>query len=161
MIILSIDPGTDKTGTVVVDTSSFPPKILDRSIQENKDLLLNIRVGKYDYCDQLVSEDFQCLGKPVGKTTFISCRWSGRFIEAWESRTLKPHDLIYRTEVKYKLCKSTRVKDKDIRKAILDLYGVNPIGTKKNPGPLYGVTSHATSALAVAIAHVIKANGNR
>jgi hypothetical protein len=50
-----------------------------------------------------------------------------------------------------------RAKDPNIRQALLDIFpgtggGATPqIGTKAKPGPLYGVTSHAWSALAVAI----------
>jgi len=55
------------------------------------------------------------------------------------------------------LCKNNRAKDANIRQALLDRFpatggGKAPqIGTKKQPGPLYGVTSHLWSALAVAV----------
>ena len=55
------------------------------------------------------------------------------------------------------LCKNNRAKDGNVRQAILDRYpatggGKNPqVGTKKAPGPLYGVSGHAWQALAVAI----------
>jgi hypothetical protein len=42
-----------------------------------------------------------------------------------------------------------RAKDQNIRQALIDRLG--PPGTKKNPGPTYGVTSHMWSALAVAV----------
>ena len=55
------------------------------------------------------------------------------------------------------LCHDSRAKDTNIRQALLDLFpraggGATPqVGTKGKPGPLYGVSSHAWPALAVAI----------
>jgi len=56
---------------------------------------------------------------------------------------------VYRKEVKIYLCGSMKAKDPNIRQALIDRLG-DP-GTKKNPGPTYGVKSHAWSALAVAV----------
>jgi len=42
-----------------------------------------------------------------------------------------------------------RAKDANIRQALLDLIG--PQGTKKTPGPTYGIKSHTWAALAVAV----------
>ena len=64
---------------------------------------------------------------------------------------------IYRMDVKMYLCNNTRAKDGNIRQAIIDRYPANgggktpQIGTKKHPGPLYGVSKDVWSALAVAI----------
>ena len=51
------------------------------------------------------------------------------------------------------LCKNNRAKDKNIRQALIDRFGPGKaaIGTKKAPGPLYGLKSHLWSALAVAV----------
>jgi hypothetical protein len=58
-------------------------------------------------------------------------------------------ELVFRRDVKLHLCGSARAKDPNIRQALLDRFG--PVGTKKAPGPLYGVKSHIWSALAVAV----------
>jgi len=42
-----------------------------------------------------------------------------------------------------------KAKDANIRQALIDKLG--PVGTKKSPGPLWGVKSHIWSALAVAV----------
>jgi hypothetical protein len=59
---------------------------------------------------------------------------------------------VYRRDVKLHICGSQRAKDANIRQALIDCYGgkVEAIGKKKAPGPLYGISSHAWSALAVA-----------
>ena len=56
------------------------------------------------------------------------------------------------------LCQSRRAKKPEVRAAIIDLYpadggGKRPaIGTKAEPGQLYGVAEHAWDALAVVLA---------
>ena len=57
------------------------------------------------------------------------------------------------------LCGTPRAKDTNIRQRVIDIFpatggGKTPqIGTKKEPGPLYGVTSHCISALAVGLTY--------
>jgi len=86
-------------------------------------------------------------GMPVGREVFETVRWIGRFQQAWH----KPEEvrLIYRRDVKLHLCGSMRAKDPHVWQALIDKLG--PVGTKASPGPLYGVKSHARSALAVAV----------
>ena len=66
---------------------------------------------------------------------------------------------VYRSEVKMKLCHSMRAKDGNIRQAIIDRYpatgggAIPQIGTKNQPGPLYGISKDLWSALAVAITY--------
>ena len=91
-------------------------------------------------------------GMPVGEETFNTCVWIGRFVQA--AMPIEA-DLIPLLDVKMALCHDSRAKDANIRRAILDLYpatgcGKTPqVGTKKKPGPLYGVKSHSWAALAV------------
>ncbi|MNY62967.1 hypothetical protein D3C86_1998680 [compost metagenome] len=66
--------------------------------------------------------------------------------------------------MKLHLCKTPRAKDANVRQALLDMFprtggGKTPqIGTKAQPGPLFGVSSHAWAALGVAVtaAHQIR-----
>jgi hypothetical protein len=91
----------------------------------------------------------------VGKEVFETVRWIGRFQQAY--RNPETVMLIYRRDVKLHLCNSAKAKDQNVRQALIDLFaptgaGKTPqIGTKARPGPLYGVSGHAWSALAVAI----------
>lgn len=57
--------------------------------------------------------------------------------------------LIPRRDVKLHLCASPRAKDANIRQALIDRFGL--VGTKKFPGPLFGIASHRWAALAVAV----------
>lgn len=55
--------------------------------------------------------------------------------------------------MKLHLCSDMRAKDSNIWQALLDRFGGKSaaVGLKKTPGPLYGITSHARAALALAI----------
>jgi len=99
---------------------------------------------------------------PVGKDVFETCVWSGRFIQVAVDAGHKVPELIYRKEVKMHLCGSMRAKDSNIRQAILDLFdpsggGKTPqVGTKKEPGPLFGVSKDVWAALGVALTYAEK-----
>lgn len=96
-------------------------------------------------------EVVESFGMPVGREVFQTCEWIGRFREALG----REFDLrLGRKDVKRHLCGSLRAKDSNVRAALLDRYGGSrrvACGTKKQPGPLYGVKSHCWSALAVAV----------
>jgi hypothetical protein len=59
--------------------------------------------------------------------------------------------------VKLHLCGTNKAKDANVRQALLDMFprtgggAVPQVGTKKEPGPLYGISTHAWPALGVAI----------
>ena len=55
---------------------------------------------------------------------------------------------LFRKDIKIHLCGTMKAKDANIRQALIDKHG--KVGTAKNKGPLYGISSHLWSALAVA-----------
>jgi hypothetical protein len=79
----------------------------------------------------------------VGQEVFRTVFQIGRM-----QQQLGPVRLIPRRDVKLTLCGSARAKDTNIRQALIDAIG--EVGTKKNPGPLYGVAGHYWAALGVA-----------
>lgn len=141
--ILAIDPGTEQSGWCVF-TNGF---IFGCGIQSNADLLDRLLHECGDLYDILAIEMIASYGMPVGAEVFATCRWVGRFQQAW--RDPEAVRLIYRKDVKMHLCGTPRAKDGNIRQALIDKLG--PAGTKKVPGPTYGVKSHAWAALAVAV----------
>lgn len=138
--ILAIDPGTTESGWCVFKQG----KVLASGVASNDDVLDMISGG---LGDEMAIEMVASYGMAVGKEVFETVLWIGRFQQA--RRTPEAVRLIYRKDVKMHLCGSTRAKDANVRQALIDLIG--PRGTKKNPGPTYGVTSHAWAALAVAV----------
>jgi len=127
--ILGIDPGNVQSAYVVWDTNV--DAIFEKGILENDRLLEKIVVDLSCFCDKIVCEMIACYGMPVGKTTFDTCVWVGRFTN--------PDDvLVYRKDIMLHFCHSARGKDSNIRQALIDRFGAP--GTKKAPGKLYGVS---------------------
>lgn len=142
--VLAIDPGTTDSQCLVWDGS----RVLSHDFLPNdKALDLIAGFGGSRACIEMVAS----YGMAVGKETFETVYWIGRFDERLRANGIVPERLV-RLEVKLHLCHNSRAKDANIRQAILDRFGgKSAIGTKKQPGPLYGVTSHAWAALALAI----------
>lgn len=128
--------------------------------------------------DDVFVETIEARGHIVGNSTIRTCIWVGVFKEAWDntsegmerysgvtrSRTM----LISRGDEKTVLCGGSTVEnpvtgrrkgvtDANVRAAVIARFpatggGKTPqVGVKKKPGPLFGMKSHAWSALAVAI----------
>lgn len=140
--ILAIDPGTTESGFVVL----LDGQVRTSGVLTNDGMLQLLP----EYAEQnytLAIEMIASYGMPVGREVFETCVWIGRFMQAWR----KPDavQLVYRKDVKSLLCGSAKAKDANIRQALLDMVG--PQGTKKAPGPTYGVKSHAWAALGVAV----------
>jgi hypothetical protein len=143
-MILAIDPGTTESGWATLTTEG---KILCHGVEPNDKLLADLFLYN-DHTDYaLAIEMVASYGMPVGREVFETCVWIGRFVQRW--RAPEEVRLVYRRDVKLHLCGSPKAKDANIRQALIDRFG--PIGTKKDPGPLYGVKSHAWAALAVAV----------
>lgn len=149
-MILAIDPGTTQSAWCEFDGL----RVIDCDIQENSVVLTKLRdyAGNYRIAIEMIAS----YGMPVGKEVFETVLWIGRFVEAC-SRVSVQAELVYRKDVKLHLCNSARAKDPNVRQALIDRFeplggGKTPqIGTSKQPGPLYGVSSHVWAALAVAV----------
>lgn len=140
MRILSLDPGTSQTAFLVWDKG-----IVEFGILPNEEMLSRIKENNFGGAELCAIEWIASYGMPVGKEVFETCLFIGRMIE----RVRMPYKLIYRKDVKMFLCGTMRAKDANVRQALIDLVGVQ--GTKKNPGPTFGITSHTWSALAIAL----------
>jgi len=147
---LCIDPGTTDSGIVVYDGE----KVLEVYSSVYNDRVLNLcRSTKTCKVDMVLIEMVACNGMPVGKEIFETCVWIGRFMQ----EATVPVKRVFRKDIKMQLCNSMRAKDGNIRQALLDRFpktggGKTPqVGVKKQPGPLFGVSSHAWSALAIGV----------
>jgi hypothetical protein len=144
--LLAIDPGTTESGWVVLEDG----KVVSSGVTPNQDMLLALQFPHAG--DACAIEMIASYGMAVGREVFETCCWIGRFEQAWFSRTGHYPARVFRQQVKLHLCGSARAKDANIRQALLDLIG--PQGTKKAPGPTYGIKSHAWAALAVGATHL-------
>ena len=175
--IIAIDPGTTHSAVLVWENgivdcdSDFIPNNEVVNFIERKERFSpygtyiddNGEEGDWDSFDEneshkLVIEGIQSYGAPVGKETFETCLWIGRFAQRWIDVHNQPFHLIYRPAIKAIVCGTTQSTDADVRASLLRLFpatggGATPqVGTKAQPGPLYAISGHLWSALAVAVA---------
>jgi len=150
--IIAIDPGTDRSAVVTIDIDGeVNGQILDNHVLEK---WLRDFHHKKDWC--CVIEMIACYGQRVGREVFETCVVIGRYLSAWETRTIAEPARLVRRDVKMELCSTNRANDADIRAALIDLYGPGKdkaIGKKASPGPLYGFRKDMWAALAVAVTY--------
>ena len=145
MIILAIDPGPVKSAWVRLDSG----KVRESAHEDNAEVLKLLRGATPALGQILAVEMIACYGMPVGAEVFETCVWTGRFMEAWIQQTALPVTRVPRIKIKTHLCNSARAKDGNVRQALIDRLGAP--GTKKDPGPTYGVSGDVWAALAVGV----------
>lgn len=150
MKVLAIDPGNELSAWCLLEDNAP----IRSAKEKNEDVLERLRAGGWGGTDfPLAVEMIASYGMPVGREVFETCLWIGRFVEAWAARGGQ-YQLVYRRDVKLFHCESVRATDANIRAALIDRFGPGKqkaIGTKKEPGPLYGLKGDEWSALAVAL----------
>lgn len=147
---MSIDPGTTKTAYMVYHPMSSTWSRFGKV--PNAQVLAEILAVRPEL---VVCEDMQSMGRPVGNEVFATVRFTGRIQQICFNEEI-PFHLIKRTTIKKFLCpKVFRSKDKDVRAALIRIYGEQ--GSKSDPGPTYGIANDVWSALA--IAHVFTHSG--
>ncbi len=154
-VIIGLDPGPYRSALVVYDGSRICEHCQAHNLNIVEWLIVHGAdrtyhggtVGDGDTAT-LVIEQIAAMGMAVGAEVFMTAHWDGRFTQAWT----QPVEHLKRHEIKMHLCGSMRAKDPNIRAALIDKFGGAEwaIGTKKAPGPLYGLHGDAWSALAVA-----------
>ncbi|MFH0982808.1 MAG: hypothetical protein V2A79_14895 [Planctomycetota bacterium] len=149
--IWGIDPGTTESAGVLYDPEAHRIEWHFTGIWPNADLL---NADWPDIRATMAIEKIVSYGMSVGQETFDTCVFIGRLVERWRylnKWALSPI-LIPRKEIVIALCGTAKAKDPNVRRVLLDLFGGDKaVGTKKAPGPLYGIKTHLWSALAVAV----------
>jgi hypothetical protein len=149
MIILAIDPGSEKSAWLIYDSEKR--NIEFASMLDNQQIADSLENTQPESgFNVLVIECVESFGMPVGKSVFETCYWVGRFMQAYKGNV----ERVYRSQVKMHLCNSMRAKDSNIRQALIDKFGGSrelATGTKKNQKVLYGISKDLWSALALAI----------
>ena len=147
--ILAIDPGNTHSGVAIIQMPGFGLEWFAKL--QNEDVYKEAH--RYDF-DEIAIEMVACYGMPVGKTTFDTCLWIGRFIEQFKGHKIS---FVFRKDEKIYLCEDSRAKDSNIRQALINRYAKhdfkNGKGTKKTPDTFYGVSNDVWSAIAVGVTH--------
>lgn len=147
MTIYAIDPGPTHSGFVAfsLDTNSV--------IGSEVAIANAVALDWFRKADPqhfiFACESIEALYAHVGKETVRTIRFCGAIEEAVTSRGGSIH-MLSPQEVKKHVCGTASAKDPAVRQALIDKLGAP--GTKKAPGPTYGVSKHAWRALAVAYA---------
>ncbi len=148
--LLAIDPGPEMSQWLVYDLRERRPTAW---AHESNELVLR-RLDSIS-ANRMAIESVESFGMAVGKETFETAYWVGRFDERWRnmhSRSIPVR--VFRSTVKSHLCHSQKATDTNVRRALIDLHGPTEavvVGRKTCPGVLYGISKHAWSALAVAV----------
>lgn len=159
MRLLAIDPGSALTGYVLYDVDARA--LVLRGKCSNEDLVAMIRRAEFSSALMLAIEHAQSFGAKVWNQVFDATLWGGRFVEAWDSVTSgRPHALVFRRDVKLHVTGSPKAKDQQVRQCLLEQWGGKDVavGTKKQPGPLFGVTADMWAALAIAVYAAYRVN---
>lgn len=147
-MILAIDVGTTETGYCLIEKETYKPLKFGKI--SNEELLKIVKEEKYD---ELVYEEFQSYGMPIGISTITSITWNGRYIQSALDRGKKVN-FVYRKEEKINLCGSMKAKDSNIRQALIDRFG--NVGVKANKGFFYGFKKDIWAAFAVGCTYLDK-----
>jgi hypothetical protein len=141
MRIFAIDPGTSESAYVVWDGE----QVRERGYLPNEVIRRQL-INREVVYDLLAIERVQFYGKG-GNELRDTIEWVGRFDADQSCR------LIIRAQIRAHLCGTTKSGDAELRAAILDRFGgrAAAVGTKKEPGPLYGISKHEWAALGVAL----------
>jgi hypothetical protein len=140
--VIGIDPGPEQSAFVMFDGKT----VTAHGILPNKELEAQPTLWKqkHIFCEMIAS-----YGMAVGASVFETCVWIGRFMSQAFSSSGRDLHRVFRKDIKLHLCNSPRAKDGNVRQALIDRLG--PQGTKKAPGPTFGIKSHEWAALAVAV----------
>lgn len=137
--ILAIDPGTTESAFLVWENG-----LLEGGMLPNPELRYRLLENAFGGATLCAIEMVESFGMAVGKETFETVYWIGRFTECARMPVVR----VYRKWVKLDLCGTNRAKDANVSAALRDIYGQK--GTAKRPGGTFGVSGHLWQALGVA-----------
>lgn len=154
-LVVGIDPGPETSGVVVYDLLA---KVL---ISSDSAMDFETLRSLLDHMprDQGVVACERTSAGPASGEVVLTTEVVGRIAEMCHVRKLDC-TLYYRREVLQALaCSGGGSKDSQVRNALIEMHGMvkaAAVGTKKAPGPLYGIATHAWQALGVAVTHSIR-----
>lgn len=154
MLILGIDPGEKSSGVVLFDRREN--RVLWSREMSVEKLECDLRLGWSQKPDAIVCENIVPMGVPFSSNLRATCRHIDRLEYIAEISRI-PWAFITRNQVKVALCGRCKgVKDANVSCAVQERFGGRKAarGTKKEPGPLYGVSGHCWQALAALLARL-------
>jgi len=154
VIIIGIDPGTNSSGVVRYDTADKRVTLAHKALGADGVLQLIHNQAQAGH-GHIAIERVQAQGQ-AGGDLFRTIELTGRLWQQAECSEI-PYTLMYRRQVLRFLDVLGQHGNRDVlvRARLIEMFGGtrrSACGLKASPGPCYGVSSHAWSALAVALA---------
>lgn len=152
-MILAIDPGPARCGVVLYDPGERRVE-LAHGAMDVEEVLAGLNVWRLaGHGMVLAIERVQSQGQSGAdllETAVVVGRLYQRALDAW----WRDVRLVPRRVVCRHLDVSGGSKDAQVRQRLIEMHGgttAAAVGTKRAPGPLYGVSSHAWQALGLAV----------
>lgn len=153
MIVLGLDPGPTNCGAVIYDTEAREVLESHKSITTSAALALIYEVSSQFALDLVAIERMQSYG--IAGSSLLRTAEVGGMLHHCASAMSCDVVWLYRREVLRGLDVTGKGnRDSLVRQRLIEIHGgdrASAVGTKAKPGPLYGVSSHAWAALAVAV----------
>ena len=158
--ILAIDPGTTRSGLVVVERG-----LVEVAAKVDNEIALNY-ARSYSNGSALETsivciERFEARGMPMSDDSVETVLFTGQLIEAVTCTKFAQLALLKRSKIKIALCGTARAKDANVRAALIDIWG-DSIRKRKKDGTLsenqFTIVSDAWAALAVATVYMQEHN---
>ena len=133
MRVIAIDPGSETSSWIVVDTESLA--VLSHDEAANRDLAYSLHyyTEKFSGACHLAIEYMRPRGMKTSQQEMDTQFWAGRLVQSWVLTYGDTWTPIARSQEKMTICGSPRANDANIRQACIDRYGgkEKAIGGKK------------------------------
>lgn len=152
MVVFAIDPGNEQSAYSIMDDQYNLIEFAKLPNRECMAVLLK-RLNETNKPTNVVIERMLNYSTQVGRTTFETCEWIGRFSQEAE----KYSDVSYlnRKDEKMYMCGTMNANDTSIRHALIDRFAKHDFrtgkGTAKNKDYFYGVKADCWSAICIAV----------
>lgn len=149
--ILAIDPGNEVSGWVELDLHRGQV-VRHGNATPNAGIEELLGLREPGDGTLVLVEILRPRGQPLWWQLIWTAIATGRMLRAWGGEW----DFLFRADVKHHLTGRTNSADANVNAAVRERWGGDKtvsVGTKSNPGPLYGLAKHAWPALAVAVAY--------
>lgn len=150
MKLLAIDPGNIESAYVLMNGH----KPVEFGKIPNDAMAARVREYAGNVFLPVAIEMIASYGMPVGREVFETCVWIGRFSQIAIEQD-SPVEYVYRADEKLNLCKDSRAKDANVRRALIDRFAQHDLkngkGTKAKPDFFYGFHADIWAAYAVGV----------
>lgn len=157
-VVLAIDPGPETSTYLVWDGK----QILEKGTVRNLELMAFLDFDDTSHTFQTKSiiyiaiEMVESWGMPMGNDTIETAYWVGIFGRTIGLRLFRRFTS---SDIRLHLCGTKKAKPSNLKTAIINRvdpmrkFGKYAKGTKKNPGPFFGVADHDWAALGLAVTY--------